>query len=740
MAGALIGALRVSLSAETSAFEAGMKRSQRTAKQTANSIVSDFKNAGGAMSALKAGVAGFVASLSVGTILAAGRAALEYAGSLGEVSAQLGVTTKDLQTLRYAAGQTGISQEELETGLSKLAVTLGKVAAGAKAPTAALNAIGISVDQLKGKDTGEALRIIADGLAKVEDRSQRAAVEVALFGRSGAKLDTLLAGGSRQINELSAAAERLGIVLSDEQIQRADDTADKLDALKTVLAARIAGEVADNADSILKLADSLFELVNMAARASAAWVDFTNNLARKWSLPAQFNRLVKGEVFGFNTPGQTVTVPLGQVRRQPTPRVRSGGGSISQFLAGGGGGGRSRRGGRDRSAEEAERKRLEALRDANRFDQEIRRAKIDVLNSERQLAEDYVIRRNISIQILAAERAAYEADLRYQVAAGEMSQVQADQLRVERDKLDALEVTALNAEEEKERRAEVARLADIDYETAREKLELEAGLAETASEQRDVQLRLLDLYYRHERAKLNTIMAENAVGSAAWEEARRRLAGLNATQAARQANVVAGTRGPLEDYMSQLPSTTEKWNEALENVAANGLRAVEDGIVDILTGAKSVGEALQDILADIISQLIRIGVQKAIVSVIGGGFAGGGYTGVGGKYEPAGIVHRGEYVFDSSSTKQLGVPFLEALRTGKMPGMAMGGYARGLSIPRTSYNERVSVSNDNARMRGGDTYQFSFPGVRDAREARVAGIQAANAMRSAVARSSKVNG
>lgn len=46
------------------------------------------------------------------------------------------------------------------------------------------------------------------------------------------------------------------------------------------------------------------------------------------------------------------------------------------------------------------------------------------------------------------------------------------------------------------------------------------------------------------------------------------------------------------------------------------------------------------------------------------GWASGGYTGAGGKFEPAGVVHRGEYVFDQESTGRLGVPFLESLRRG----------------------------------------------------------------------------
>jgi hypothetical protein len=52
----------------------------------------------------------------------------------------------------------------------------------------------------------------------------------------------------------------------------------------------------------------------------------------------------------------------------------------------------------------------------------------------------------------------------------------------------------------------------------------------------------------------------------------------------------------------------------------------------------------------------------------GPGFAGGGYTGAGGRLEPAGIVHRGEYVMDAATTSRIGVGRLNALR-----GYAQGG-------------------------------------------------------------------
>lgn len=50
-------------------------------------------------------------------------------------------------------------------------------------------------------------------------------------------------------------------------------------------------------------------------------------------------------------------------------------------------------------------------------------------------------------------------------------------------------------------------------------------------------------------------------------------------------------------------------------------------------------------------------------------FASGGYTGSGGKYTPAGIVHKGEFVINAASTRKLGLDFLNRLN-----GYADGGY------------------------------------------------------------------
>lgn len=60
-------------------------------------------------------------------------------------------------------------------------------------------------------------------------------------------------------------------------------------------------------------------------------------------------------------------------------------------------------------------------------------------------------------------------------------------------------------------------------------------------------------------------------------------------------------------------------------------------------------------------------------SPAGPGFSAGGYTGAGGRLEPAGIVHKGEMVWSQADVARVGgVGIAEAIRRG-LPGYAAGG-------------------------------------------------------------------
>lgn len=75
-----------------------------------------------------------------------------------------------------------------------------------------------------------------------------------------------------------------------------------------------------------------------------------------------------------------------------------------------------------------------------------------------------------------------------------------------------------------------------------------------------------------------------------------------------------------------------------------------------------------------------VGVLSQLSSI---GFSSGGYTGNGGKYTPAGIVHRGEYVLTKEATARLGLGYLDYLNYGTKRGFSNGG---GVGMPTVPSN------------------------------------------------------
>lgn len=277
MPSSVIGALRVTLGLDSAEFSRGATAAEKRAEALGYRIGRSMKLSALEVARFTSAFAGLGAIAGSAALSKLASDGLDYASSLGEVAQQLGVTTRDLQVYRYAASQVGIEQEEIDRSLAKLTLTMGKAREGAKGPLAVFRQLGaaIGTDILANAQTaGDAIPLIAEALGKIPDPASRAAIEVELFGKAGQKLDTLLAGGAAGVNGLRDAAHSLGIVLSDEQIKNADDTADKLSELKQVLGANIAGAVADNAKSIYLLADSL---VQVAAAAVQAFGSLRNN-------------------------------------------------------------------------------------------------------------------------------------------------------------------------------------------------------------------------------------------------------------------------------------------------------------------------------------------------------------------------------------------------------------------------------------------------------------------------------
>lgn len=158
-------------------------------------------------------------------------------------------------------------------------------------------------------------------------------------------------------------------------------------------------------------------------------------------------------------------------------------------------------------------------------------------------------------------------------------------------------------------------------------------------------------------------------------------------------------------------------------------------------------------IVDVINQLVvAYAIQSAMGWISGGASAGstgqsfavpsyrptgydvGGYTGNGGKYEPAGVVHRGEFVFTKESTSRIGVSNLYRLMRGYATGgLVGGGNAAVAGMGGVNVYAPVSVttgqSNDQKQHQDGGALAQAYQKVVDrsvkegiAREIRPGGI------------------
>lgn len=125
--------------------------------------------------------------------------------------------------------------------------------------------------------------------------------------------------------------------------------------------------------------------------------------------------------------------------------------------------------------------------------------------------------------------------------------------------------------------------------------------------------------------------------------------------------------GTLVNGLVEGKSATEALGDALKNL---GSRLINSGL-DSLFGMGGKGGGIFGGLFN----LFGGGTSAASYAGLSGGlFSDGGYTGDGTKYEPAGVVHKGEYVFDADAVRKAGGPkAMEAMRR-NLKGYADGGY------------------------------------------------------------------
>jgi hypothetical protein len=159
---------------------------------------------------------------------------LQTVDELGKLSRQLGVSTQALQSYNFAAGLSGVRTESLRSALQRLTRNIGEARTGTGAIAQAFQELGI-----RTTNTESAFRDIANAIRNAKDESEAATIAYRTFGREGLPLVRMLRDGAAGLDEFTSQAERLGLILSDENIRRAERFNDQVSVIRQIFSTAI---------------------------------------------------------------------------------------------------------------------------------------------------------------------------------------------------------------------------------------------------------------------------------------------------------------------------------------------------------------------------------------------------------------------------------------------------------------------------------------------------------------------
>ena len=241
--------------------------------------------------------------------------------------------------------------------------------------------------------------------------------------------------------------------------------------------------------------------------------------------------------------------------------------------------------------------------------------------------------------------------------------------------------------------------------------------------------------FGNKQAEINKQLAD---GTLSYQEAVQELGEATAEQNTILTQLAAGLAPAFAQLSDQLESLALKSIESgktLEESAGLILASAGTAFTGLIAEGESAGKAIVKTTLDILDALVPILVAQitgislaqpdsvasgttlgiaralAITAILKGivaaarasaGFAEGGYTGTGGKYEPAGVVHRGEFVMPQTITRK-NRSLLEHIYADKplaeFPGLAAMLATNGVSSPAGLQRENDALRSELRAIR-----------------------------------------
>lgn len=197
--------------------QAGLEKIAATSKGTVAEL-SKLKNEMFAIGA-SAGLAGLGSKLA--------KEALAWNLSVKKMQSLTGATAEQASTFLSVANYMGVATDVSTVAFAKFAKAVSNAqdkmqvaSAEGKLATDMFSRLGVSIDQIEGKNTLEVFKIIQDRLRNMKDGAEKTRVEMELFGKTGYQLHGMLNMSADAMKQVEDRARAMGLVIDDEAAKK----------------------------------------------------------------------------------------------------------------------------------------------------------------------------------------------------------------------------------------------------------------------------------------------------------------------------------------------------------------------------------------------------------------------------------------------------------------------------------------------------------------------------------------
>lgn len=630
------GSIVIDLLMKTGSFETDTKRAEKrlkefekTAQQWGTAIV------GAATAAATA--FGYLAKQSINNL-----------DALDEMSQSLGIAVEQLSSLANVAKIEGMALEDFGASMAKLSKVIGEARAGSEEAGAVFKAMNLDPNQFKNSE--DALLQIAEQFAGYRDGLEKSALSMELFGKSGYKMIAFLNQGKDGINATRKELDSFGLTTSE--------------------AAKQAGELNDTLTKIGIIFDKIIEKI------------VSGMLPTLKALTEGFLDAAKAS--------QSLSI----------------GGLAALEMAMGG-------------------KSSDAIAEQQRLITEIKNTE-DALKSSSSSVNQFIYEQGLAYKRARLALVNQQINMQFGDTAGDPFMEAAPKLAAPK----VITGTAKESEYEKAIKNLKEQIALTGALTEYEKVFQQIQLGKYGKLLPDQEKELgalaeqLDLTKKITKENENYIkFIDDITGRTEFDDFVEKMAFLSKALYEGAINADQYTKG-VDSLAMKFKDTTDQMSQFAVQAANNIQNVLGDAMEQVLAGNfNNIGNLFTQMLNRMIAQLAASQLSQALFgnfgttgaigglvgaagSAISGAFTGGfgtgsgygnqdygqffaegGYTGDGGKYDAAGIVHKGEYVFDADSTRRIGVGALNRMR-----GYADGGYVGATSMPPDMGSPSVTIN------------------------------------------------